>query len=129
MNDEKIEGRRKPPTFFLVMGICIQKTMNTKIKLTCGVFSTKKTSGTAYFEFGKFFNNQRHNYPKSFAEIKKTKIEARIKSESETSFLASSDIYNKNINPENLDISTFYENIVNHEKKKSKQFPTNTPQS
>ena len=61
--------------------------MNTKIKLTCGVFSTKKTVpvGTAYTEFGKFFNNQKHNHPKSFVEIEKTKIEARIKNESETS--------------------------------------------
>ena len=66
--------------------------MNTKIKLTCGVFSTKKTSGTAYIEFRKFFNNQKHNHPKSFAEIEKTKIEARIKNESETSTLAPRDI-------------------------------------
>ena len=50
-----------------------------------------------YIEFGKFFNNQEHNHPKSFAEIEKTKIESRIKNESETSFLAPRDIYNKNI--------------------------------
>ena len=29
---------------------------NTKVKLTCGVFyAKKKTSGTVYIEFGKFF--------------------------------------------------------------------------
>ena len=54
-----------------------------------------------------FFNNQKHNHLKSFAEIEKTKIEARIKNESETSTLAPRDIYNKNINFENVDISTF----------------------
>ena len=44
----------------------------------------KNCACTAYIEFGKFFNNQKHNHPKTFAEIEKTKIEARIKNESET---------------------------------------------
>ena len=70
---KKLRVAEEAPTFF-VIGICIQQTMNTKIKLTCDVFSTKKTSGTAYIEFGKFFNNQKHNHPKSFADIEKTKI-------------------------------------------------------
>ena len=89
---KKLKVVEKAPTFFVVMGICVEKTINTKIKLTCVVFSTKKTSGTAYIEFGKFFNNQEHNQPKHFAEIEKTKIEARIKNESETSTLAPRDI-------------------------------------
>ena len=53
-----------------------------------------------------FFNIQKHNHPKSFAEIEKTKIEARLKNESERSTLAPRDIYKKIINPENVD-STF----------------------
>ena len=71
------------PKFFVVIAICIQKTMNTKIKTTCGVFSTKGTSGTATIEFGKFFTNPKHNHPKRFAEIEKTKIQARKNSESQ----------------------------------------------
>ena len=99
--------------------------MNTKIKLTCGVFSTKKDcSGTAYIEFGKFVNNQKHNHPKSCAEIEKTKIEARIKNDSETSTLAPRDIYNKNINPENVDLSTFTEISSIMKKRRANNFPT-----
>ena len=40
---KKLKVVEKAPTVFVVMGICIQKTMNTKIKLTCSVCSTKKT--------------------------------------------------------------------------------------
>ena len=40
---KKLKVVEEARTFFVVMGICIQKTMNTKIKLTCGVFSAKKT--------------------------------------------------------------------------------------
>ena len=39
---KKLKVVEKAPTFFDVMGVCIQKTMNTKMKLTRGVFSTKK---------------------------------------------------------------------------------------
>ena len=107
------------------MGISIQKTMNTKINLTCGVFSAKKTSGTAYIEFGKFVNNQEHNHPKSFAEIEKTKIEAGIKNESETSTLVPRDIYNKNINPKNVDISTITKISSIMGKRRANNFPPN----
>ena len=70
MNYEKIEGRRKGSNLFLLWWVYVfKKTMNTKLKLTCRVFSTKKTSGTACIEFGKVFNNQKHNQPKSFKEI------------------------------------------------------------
>ena len=62
----------KAPTS-VVMGLCFQKTMNTKVN-------------------EKFFNNQKHSHPTSFAEIEKTKIEGRIKNESETSTLAPRDI-------------------------------------
>ena len=117
---EKLKVVEKAPTF-VVMGICIQK-MNTKIKLTCGVFSTKKTV-KAYIEFGKFFNNQKLNHPKSFAEIEKTKIEARIKNESETSTLAPRDNYNRNINPENVDLSTFKKISSIMRKRRANDFP------
>ena len=40
---KKLKVVEKAPTFYVVMGICIQKTMYTKINLSCGVFSTKKT--------------------------------------------------------------------------------------
>ena len=39
---KKLKVVENAPTFFVVIGICIQKTMNT-IKSTCVVFSTKKT--------------------------------------------------------------------------------------
>ena len=56
MNYEKIEFRRKSFCIFCSDGYMYSETMNTRIKLTCGVFSLKKTSGTAFIEFGKFFN-------------------------------------------------------------------------
>ena len=87
------------------------------------VLYKKECSGTAYIEFGKFFNNQKHNHPKSFAEIEKTKIEARIKSESERSTLAPRDIYNKIINPENVDISTFRNISSIMRKRRANNFP------
>ena len=72
---KKLKVIETAPTFFAVMGLCIQKTMITKIRLVCGVFSTIKTSGTAYIEFGNLFNNQKHNHPKSFVGgRKKNKI-------------------------------------------------------
>ena len=97
--------------------------MNAKIKLTCGMFSTKKTSGTAFIEFGKFFNNQKHNHPKSSAETEKTKLEAGIKNKSERSTLAPRDIYNKNINPKNADISTFTKISSIKRKRRANNFP------
>ena len=52
MNCEKIEDRRKGSNIFRFHGYMYKKIMNAKIKLTCGMFSTKKTSGTAFIEFG-----------------------------------------------------------------------------
>ena len=40
MKKSKVIG--KVPAFFVAMVTFIEKRMNTKIKLTCGVFSTKK---------------------------------------------------------------------------------------
>ena len=95
-----------------------------KINLRC-VLCKKDCSGTAYIEFGKFVNNQKHNHPKSFAEIEKTKIEARIKNESETSTLVPRDIYNKNVNPENVDISTITKISSIMRKRRANNFPPN----
>ena len=77
-----------------------------KISFRC-VLHENDCSGTGYIEFGKFFDNQQHNQPEFFADIKKTNIEARKKNESDTSTFAPSDTSNKNINHENVDISTF----------------------
>ena len=61
------------PAFFVVMGICIQKTMNTKILY-------QKNFRHSLLWIGKFFDNQKHNHPKSFAEIeKKTKYWSKNK--------------------------------------------------
>ena len=103
---KKLKVVEKAPTVFVVMGICVEKTINTKIKLTCVVFSTKKTSGTAYIEFGKFFNNQEHNQPKHFAEIEKNKNWSKNK-ERVWNINSRAEGYNKNINPENVNMSTF----------------------
>ena len=94
MNYEKIEGRRKGSNIFCCDGYMYSKNneYKNKINLRCVLYK-KDCSGTAYIEFGKFFNNQKDNHPKSYAEIEKTKIEARIKNESETSTLARRDIY------------------------------------
>ena len=62
-----------------------------KINLRC-VLHKKDYSGTAFIEFGKFFNIQKHNHPKNFAETEKTKIEARVKNKSEALTLAPRDI-------------------------------------
>ena len=89
------------------MGICIRKTLNTKIKLTCRVFFTKKTVPVQpVLNSGSFFQYSKAQPPKIFAKIEKTKIEARLKNESEMSTLAPRDFYNKIINPEMVD-STF----------------------
>ena len=87
------------------------------------VLHKKDCSGTASIEFGEFFNNQEHNHRKSFAEIEKTKIEAKIKNESETSTLSPRDIYNKNINPENVDTSTFTKMSSIMRKRRANNFP------
>ena len=108
MNYKKNEGRRKASNIFCCDGYMYSKNNENKIKinLRC-VFYKKDCSSTAFIEFGgKIFNNQKHNHPKRFAEIEK-KIEARIQNESEPSTLAPRDIYNQNINPENVDISAF----------------------
>ena len=123
MNYEKIEDRRKGSNIFRFHGCMYKKTMNAKIKLTCVMFSIKKTSGTAFIEFGKFFNNQKHNHPKSFEETEKTKIEARIKYEYERSTVAPRDVYNKNINPENVDISSFTKISSIKRKRRANNFP------
>ena len=101
MTFEKFESRGKSSSFFVVLGLCIEKTMKTEIKVTCCVFNT------AYIELGKFSNNHKQNYPKGFAVIKKTKVEARMKNESEILTLAPRDVNSKKINIEKVDISTF----------------------
>ena len=78
MKKSKVVG--KVPAFFsVVMVISIQKNNEYKnnINLLC-VLNKKDCYRTAYIEFGEFFNNQRDNHPKNFAEIEKTKIEAGI---------------------------------------------------
>ena len=94
----------------------------SKIKLLCVLYK-KHCSGTAHIEFRKFFNDQEHNHPKSFAEIEKTKIEARIPNESETSTPAQGDISNNNSNPENVDISTFRKTLSIMRKKRANNAP------
>ena len=94
----------------------------SKINLRCVLYK-KDFSGTAYIDFGKFFNIQKHNHPKSFAEIEKTKNEARIKNETETSTLAPRDIHSKNINPENVDLSSFTKIPSIMKKRRANNFP------
>ena len=87
------------------------------------VLHKKDCSGTAYIEFGKFFNIQKTQCPESFAEIEKTKITARTQNESETSTLAPRDIYNKKINTENVEISTTTKIASIKRKRKANRFP------
>ena len=100
MNYEKIEGRGKGSKTFCCDGYMHSKNneYKNKINFRCGRHK-KDCSGTAYVELGKFFNNQKQNHPKIFAEIEKSKIEARIETEFETSTLAPRDIYNKKSTP------------------------------
>ena len=80
---KKLKVVGKVPASLSVMVVRIHKTMITKMNITCG--PTKKFSGSAYVEFGKFSICQHHNNNrKSFAVIEKTKIESRLRSESET---------------------------------------------
>ena len=124
MNYEKLEGHRKGSNIFCCDGYMYSKKneYRNKINLRCFLYK-KDCSSTAYIEFRKFFNNHKHNHPKSFAVIEKTKIEARIKNQSETSTLAPRDIYNKNINPENVDISTFTKISSIMRKRRANNFP------
>ena len=123
MNYEKIEGRRKGSIIFCCDGYMYSKNNEYKNKndLRCVLYK-KDCSGTAFIEFGKLFNNQEYNHPKSFA-IERTKIEASIMNESETSTLAPRDIYNRNIHPENVDISTFTKISSIMRKRRAKNFP------
>ena len=120
---KKLKVVEKAPTF-----LCDEykysknNEYKNKNNLRCVLYK-RNCSGTAYFEFGKFFNSQKHNNPKSFPEIEKTKIEARIKNESERSTLAPRDLYNKNINPENVDISTITKISSIMRKKRANNFP------
>ena len=85
MNYEKNEGRRISSNIFYSDGYMYSKNNEYKKKNNSRcVLYKKDCSGTAYIEFGKLFNNQKHKHPKSFAEIEKIKIEARIKNEFET---------------------------------------------
>ena len=103
---KKFKVVEKSPTFFVVMGICIQKAMQTKTKTTSGVFCTKETVPVLpLLNSGGFSKFKKHNHRESFA-IEKTKIAARTKNESETSTLASRDIENNNIIPENVELGT-----------------------
>ena len=124
---KKIEGRRKcsnTPTFFSCDAYMYTENNENKnrINLRC-VLYRKDCSGTAYIDFVKFSYNQKRNHPKSFAEIEKTKIEARIKNESETSTLTPRDIYNENINPENVDVNTFKKISSIMRKRRANNFP------
>ena len=75
---KKLKVIRKVQTFFVVMVICIQRTMNTKIKLTCDVFYTKKIVPVlAILNSGSFSIIK--TTIKSFAEIGKTKILSKNK--------------------------------------------------
>ena len=63
----KLSVVEKAPTFFVVMGICIRKTMNTKIKLTCRVFSTEKTVPVQpILNLGSFVQFSKAQSPKKF---------------------------------------------------------------
>ena len=87
------------------------------------VLYKKHCSGTAFIEFGKFFNNQKHNHPKSFAEIEKTKMEEGIKNDSETSTLVRRGIYYRKISAEIVDISTFAKISSIMRKRRANNFP------
>ena len=121
---EKLKVVKKAPTFFCCDGYMYSKNneYKNKINLRC-VLCKKDCSGTAYNEFRKFFNDQQHNLPKSFAKIEKIKTEARLQNESEISTLALRDIHNKNINPANVDISTFTKISSIVRKRKANNFP------
>ena len=95
MNYEKNEGRRINSNIFCCDGYMYSKNKEYKYKiyLRCVLYKND-CSGTAYIEIGKFFINQKHNHPKSFAEIEKIKIEARIKNEFETLTLKPKKTYN-----------------------------------
>ena len=69
---KKIEDRWKGTNIFCCDGYMYSKNnkYKNKINLRCVLYK-KDCSGTGYIEFGKFCNNQEHNHPKSFAEIKK----------------------------------------------------------
>ena len=95
MNYEKIEGRRISSNIFCCDGYMYSRNNEYKnrINLRCVLYK-KDCFGTAYIEFEKFFNNQKHKHAKSFAEIEKPKIEARRKNEFEILTLTPRKTYN-----------------------------------
>ena len=74
MNYEKIERRRKGSNIFCCDGYMYGKTMNTKIKLSCRVFSTKKTFPVQpILNSGSFFQYSKAQSPKKFCGDRKNK--------------------------------------------------------
>ena len=77
---KKLSVVEKAPTFFVVMSICIRKTMNTKIKLSCRVFFTKKTVPVQHIlNSGSFFQYSKAQSPKKFCGDRKNKNWSKIK--------------------------------------------------
>ena len=77
---KKLSVVEKAPTFFVVMGICIRKTLNTKIKLTCRVFFRKKTVPVQHLlNSGSFFQYSKAQSPKNFCRDRKNKNWSKVK--------------------------------------------------
>ena len=73
MNYEKIERRRKGSNIFCD-GYMYAKTMKTKIKPTCRVFSAKKTVPVQpILNSGSFFQYSKAQSPKKFCGDRKNK--------------------------------------------------------
>ena len=70
---KKLSVVEKAPTFF-VDGYMYAKTLNTKIKLTCRVFSTKKTvTVQPILNSGSFYQYSKAQSPKKFCGDRKNK--------------------------------------------------------
>ena len=122
MNYEKIEGRPKGSNIFCCDGYMYSKNNVYKNNLRCVLYK-KTVPVLPKLNAGSFSIIKSTITHKVLRRSKKQKLKQEQKNESETSTLAPRDIYNKNINPENVDMGTFTKISSIMRKRRANNFP------
>ena len=126
---KKLELVGKVPSFFVLMGICIQKTMHTILKITFVVFFTKKTVPVLPILNSGSFSTINSTITEKVLRISQKQ---KLKQEEITGLkhqLSHRGIFITKISTPKTMTYVPLQNIVNHEEKMSKQFPTHSQQT
>ena len=84
------------------------KTTSIKAKSTCDAILTKKVVvAQPLLKMDFFFENQPLTHPKNPDEIQKSKIESKMKNETQRTPPAPRDIYNSNITSSSIEVGPF----------------------